>query len=472
MRQALEAPLFAALLGILLLGDSATAAPIRVSSTGTDGPGCGAVSDPCRSIQQAIANAPVGERILVGPGRYGDLDRSGTLGDSPGEEVPSARCESSVPGTFPNLCMVDVSKAVTLESTHGASVTVLDAGGDAANVVWILADGVGFGKRGKGFTARGAVTTGVRVERPLVPPVGLDIDGPFDVQVRGNRAIGNVVGFSIRGGDLEIRDNVALDNDTGFSIGFFDELGRVVVRDNQATGNTNNGFSGTFRSRADDVRGNLAESNGNGFSVSGIQFRFRDNVARGNIGEGMRVTCDTTCTIERNVAEHNGGLGSWFFVSNSIVQKNLSGGNSGPGFDVRLVDSTFLNNHASGNEGYGILVSVFRETRFELNTAAGNGASGMRFEGINRSSTAVISKNNMYGNDDAGSNCGLENASNRTTNGEPSQDSNDLAAPDNYFGAPIGPSANPGDEICDTALGTTTATPFATKPFGLPIKAK
>ena len=43
---------------------------------------------PCRSISRGIANAADGDTIVVGPGRYGDLDRDGTLSE-PNEEGPS-----------------------------------------------------------------------------------------------------------------------------------------------------------------------------------------------------------------------------------------------------------------------------------------------------------------------------------------------------------------------------------------------
>jgi len=65
------------------VADSAT---LNVANNGVDSDICGAASAPCRSISQAIANAADGDTVVVGPGRYGDLNGDGRLG-GPGEEA-------------------------------------------------------------------------------------------------------------------------------------------------------------------------------------------------------------------------------------------------------------------------------------------------------------------------------------------------------------------------------------------------
>ena len=95
----------------------ADAATRYVTDTGADGPGCGlALTSACRSISQAIALAGVGDTVLVGPGRYGDLNDNGILGE-PGEEFGAPGCG----------CVLAVNKAVTLVSSGGAAVTWIDA---------------------------------------------------------------------------------------------------------------------------------------------------------------------------------------------------------------------------------------------------------------------------------------------------------------------------------------------------------
>jgi len=134
-------------LGLGALAGAAEAATLNVANNGVDSGTCGAAASPCRSISQAIANASAGDRIVVGPGRYGDLDGDGAF-TSAGEEAPSVACS----------CMIKVDKAVTIESRAGAGATVLDAGGLPGTVVGILASGVVFGRAKKGFTLTGGIS--------------------------------------------------------------------------------------------------------------------------------------------------------------------------------------------------------------------------------------------------------------------------------------------------------------------------
>ena len=55
------------------------AATLYVANNGVDGAGCGTRLAPCRSIRQAIGLASDGDRIIIGPGRYGDLNGDGAF---------------------------------------------------------------------------------------------------------------------------------------------------------------------------------------------------------------------------------------------------------------------------------------------------------------------------------------------------------------------------------------------------------
>jgi hypothetical protein len=168
-------------LSILGLGaGAAQAVELHVENNGVDGSSCGDRRNPCRSISQAISNADAGDRILVGPGRYGDLDQDGVLGE-PGEEAGDVGgCQ----------CMITVNKQVTILSTDGAEATVLDAGLVGGLVaVRIVADGVVFGQQGRGFTLLG-----------LDNNVALGV-GAKGVAVTGNIASRGFGGFSIFGTD-------------------------------------------------------------------------------------------------------------------------------------------------------------------------------------------------------------------------------------------------------------------------------
>ena len=117
-RRALIPALFVALL--FAVAPRAGAATRYVSDIGSDGPGCGlALTSACRSITQAIDLANPGDTILVGPGRYGDLNRNGILGEA-GEELgyltPPASCS----------CVLRIEKQVIVISSGGAAVTMID----------------------------------------------------------------------------------------------------------------------------------------------------------------------------------------------------------------------------------------------------------------------------------------------------------------------------------------------------------
>jgi hypothetical protein len=118
-----------------------------VADTGNDGPNCGlTLTSACRSITQAIELANAGDTILVGPGRYGDLNRDGVLGE-PGEELgyltPPASCS----------CVLRIEKPVIVISSGGAAVTMIDGRSvDVIQNVLIFANGGEFGRPGKGFT--------------------------------------------------------------------------------------------------------------------------------------------------------------------------------------------------------------------------------------------------------------------------------------------------------------------------------
>ena len=67
----------------------------------------------------------------------------------------------------------------------------------------------------------------------------------------------------------------------------------------------------------------------------------------------------------------------------------------------------------------------------------------------------TLTRNNIFGNDEAGDNCGLNNAS-----------GDDVDAPMNFFGAPGGPSPDePRDNVCGDDVATS---PAAGSLFGQP----
>jgi hypothetical protein len=324
-----------------------------VAHTGTDGPNCGLdAATACRSISQAIALAAAGDTIVVGPGRYGDLNRNGTLGDLPGEEIGSPGCS----------CVLSMNKNVIIISSAGAAVTVIDGRSmKVVQTVVVLSIGGEFGRPGKGFT----VTETGRKDNTSPPTfsghgIGIAAAG---VKVRGNHVI-------FTGGDVNYS--------TG--IGIF-----------------------TVNHEAIRIEGN--------------------HVVDWRVGIEIRVA--GAATVSKNLVNSNG------------IGIAARGGN-------------VVGNVASGNLGVGISMSGKA-------TVSGNAAysNGIGFNVIPPFS-GVFTRNNMFGNHNG--NCGLGN-----------EGVVGLTATNNYWGVATGPGIPPANFVCNEDGGTTTTSPFATRPFKVEI---
>jgi hypothetical protein len=189
------------LLAALLLGVAAPtrAASVYVANDGLDGPSCGAKKSPCRSIRRGVVNAADGDTVIVGPGRYGDLNGDGVL-SGPGEEIPTG-CS----------CMLAIDKPVSVVSSDGAAVTIIDARAVSGisgtyNVVLFNMDGHAFGAPGKGFTVTNTSAsnnTGILIESS-------------NVTVSGNQVLGSPLGGVVGMAGIQTlagTDNVVIEGD-------------------------------------------------------------------------------------------------------------------------------------------------------------------------------------------------------------------------------------------------------------------
>jgi hypothetical protein len=262
---------------------AAWATVLQVANNGLDAAGCGTKAAPCRSITRAIDNAVAGDTIVVGPGRYGDLDHDGVVGE-PNEEGPR----------IGGLVLID--KAVTVVSSSGAVWTIIDTGGSNQNVVRIIASGARFGKAKKGFTLVNSTNAGVTVD-----------GGAANVVVEGNLAVRTGTGFRVGAsgsGNLAL-GNVASANTDGFALG---GSGGAVGRSNLAVANA-----------------------GNGFGISGDGVRCEDDVAIGNAGFGFHAGPYSDATLVNDIAIDNlqavfGGSGDSLAVTGLTALANLEGG--------------------------------------------------------------------------------------------------------------------------------------------------
>lgn len=293
-----------ALLALLLLASAAAQADtLLVANDGVDSGACGGKGDACRTISAAMANALDGDTIVVGPGRYGDLNANGVLGEA--EEEPVVAC----------ACVVFVTKALAIVSRSGAESTVIEAGGVAFGVRMDSSDGV-LGEPGRGFTLSGADSTGV--------------------EVRGNRnrVAGNIAAGS---GDFGVRVAVSAADVVG----------------NTAIGNGTAGFFVSFGSGSNLI-GNRSIANETGFLILESNVTLTGNVATANEGNGVHLA-QIGHLFEGNVAHGNGDAGLFvqFGASGQTIRGNSFVGNAGPG--IRLVGppAEISGNNIFGNDPSG-----------------------------------------------------------------------------------------------------------------------
>ncbi len=259
------------------------AAVLQVANNGLDAPDCGAKTAPCRSITRAIDEATAGDTIVVGPGRYGDLDRDGTLGE-PNEEGPE------------DGALIVVDKPVTIESSSGAVWTIIDGAGFDRTAVRITASGARFGRAKRGFTLFDAKDAGVSVEETA-----------SNVVVEANLAVRTGTGFATSGAGTGalVQGNVASTNGAGVALR---SAGGGIARANLAVANT-----------------------ANGFDAGGSGQRFEGNVATGNgiFGFSATLSGDTVLAVGAAIGNRQGvfgGTGDSFVVTGLAAFGNSEGG--------------------------------------------------------------------------------------------------------------------------------------------------
>ncbi len=298
------------------------AATVYVANNGTDNGNCGATATPCRSITWAITKAALIDMIVVRPGLYGDLDRNGTVGDSPGEEAPSGGD------------MIVVYKQLKITSRDGAGSTVIDPNGDPAisNVVLIDHAKVKFGVPNHGFTIRGGVN-GI-----------LGAVGPAKIQ--GNRMVANQVGIAVENATHHVVNrNVASDCTLG---GISDRAIMSKLTKNLVVGNpVGIEFDGTNAATA----GNVAVGNGVGVDVINPPsamlpsvIKFKKTVMVGNSDLGLKL---------RMFGAYTGNL-ALFSSANDYFGNGERAGNPFPNCGVRFqVSDSSIPAHSYGMSSTG-----------------------------------------------------------------------------------------------------------------------
>jgi hypothetical protein len=310
---------------VLLLGVSvalpgaARAATLVVAPNGVDGGSCGDKKAPCQTITRAIANAGIGDTVLVAPGRYGDVNGSLSISGAD-EETPN------VDGCG---CVLEIGKRVTVISRDGAAATVIDGGKASLHTVRISADGAVFGKKNKGFTITGGGSgdAGLNVVANDTTVTGhLFIDNQSQgARIGGSRnLIGSSRFFVKNAGGLEVTGD---DN---------------VITESAAFGSsgTTSGIGFSINGNRNTVCGVFATGNAIGISLLGSGHVVTGSVAVRNTLAAIDVAgTGTSAVITKSTMHSSGpGLANCGIVlsgmnSSAVATGNYWGAPTGPGPD-------------------------------------------------------------------------------------------------------------------------------------------
>jgi hypothetical protein len=295
------------------LVDAAVAGTRYAAVTGLDDDLCGTKAKPCRSIRRAIDHAADGDTVVVGPGRYGDLNNNGITGED-GEEVGFAFCG----------CTLGIDRSVTVVSSAGAAATVIDSRLTAATTtVFLIGTNATFGKPGKGFTVTAT---------SMQDGDGITVLGE-NLRVAGNQVLADAYRGAIYGYGITTKDTspgpvvIEANQVVGWSIGILADAPGTTVRKNVVT---LNGI-GIFARGGGVATANIATSNSEGIRV------VDGGTAIGNTSTANRaygVSAYTGATVAQNNLFGNAFCGLFTDGTGSIVAtNNFWGAPTGPGPD-------------------------------------------------------------------------------------------------------------------------------------------
>ncbi len=407
---------FAIIVLLLLHAGFAHAATIHVELWGLSSLPCGGKTTPCNSISLAIAQADDSRnpKIVVGPGFY----------------------EENVDIT---------AEGTRLESLAGARATIVEADLSSDHVIDISAVKVKIGKRGKGFTLRGASSINfagihsvgdlTKIEGNVVAATnsGIYLTGERN-QVRFNELLGNSL-YSIRCENCD-KSLIADNRITGslYGIDFLNTEDATIQR-NVYRGTSTLAYAVRLRSGVSNInlKDNAAELAGWGYYVENAEgLKMTSNIASRNARYGMQIMQQT--------------IGKGPLLKNNLV----TSGRNAPSF------------------GVGVYLEDVQDLKFEGNSVIDNLGTGMEVanDGL-ISSFAAVKSNNFYGNgfDAANDDCAIDNNT-----------GNDIAISKTFLGSMPGSTpdaddvANDDDRhdtICETSgaiVSQTNGSPYVSKP--------
>jgi hypothetical protein len=323
---------------------SLSAATLYVANNGVDSATCGAQSDPCRSIGRAIEHASAGDTIVVGPGRYGWLSDNGDL---PGDEPGGSAC-----GAVGVIC---IDKPLTIESSHGAQVTVYLF--PDSNVIDIRASNVTFGRPGKGFNVTGAMHCCSALIRFA--------DGTTGSTVSGNLLTD--ASIEVNGNDHTVQDNDLKGGESSSTI-FVNGSGHVIRNNTISSGGSAFIVTGTGHA----LLNNVAISASPALKISASSTTVSGNSFLGSY-TGVFITAAGVVLNGNNLL----GNGTYASLSNCALvnssgavidaTNNFWGASTGPGLDPA--------DAVCDDSGSSTTVTPFATQQFAI-AAAGSGGGG------------------------------------------------------------------------------------------------
>ncbi len=411
----------------LLLGILATtqagAATLRVETWGEDAENCGSRAAPCETIGYAIgARASRNDRIIVGPGEYRD----------------NLAINFNLSGPLDGL---------KLESTAGRWGTMIRGDTDGQPTIRIGRPRVQIGRKGRGFTIAGPLSS--YVSTAGVATLG---DGVERLRIEGNWFVDHEAGIaldSFNGGKHRIAHNLFTDLYYGV---YLAQAEKTVIHDNR--------FEIDVEVDSDDTAPDIAIELREGSDFTSV---FRNRIIGGATSNGIRSDNDTEyLRIRDNVVSGHTSFGYELGdIVGTRVEYNIASGVAGDGFyldqDGFAVDPKVTGNLALGSGHNGFMVVETNDLALTGNTALQNADYGIR---LASSVVASAKRNATYHNDLAGPGCGLLEIASTITYQQ------------HYFGGASGPDAMvPDGDGHDTACGTFGAgSTFASKPAPVSLK--
>ncbi len=357
------------LIVIAVIATAAQADTIYVDDDNCPGPGSGTEADPYCSIQTAIDNAVDTDEIVVAPGTY--LETINFLG-----------------------------KAITVRSSDGPEVTIIDAQG--AGTVVICGSGEGSDTVLEGFTITNGVGAGAGMRNLGASPTVTNCSFTGNTGSDGG-------GMRNQSGSSPTVTGCTFDGNTANS------GGGMYNTVNSSPTVTNCSFTGNMADPFFGMGGGMANLSGSSPTVTDCTFTGNTT---GLFGGGMANISDsnatvTGCTFTGNFSYNDGGgmVSGWgspvvtdcTFTGNTALSGGggmFNGGGSSPIVTNCILDGNTAAEGGGGMANFGATPTVANCT-FTGNWGGGPGGGAIFSDGFNSTVVLTVANSVLWGNNPA-----------------------------------------------------------------------